>query len=362
MTALVVAPARSEREVRQAQELASSVFEPASGIAEYASYKALLWLEDPTFAPENLMLAYLGEGPPCGLVRIVPRVVSRGDQAFTVAGISSVCLKPALRGRGLSVPLMEQTLATCRKRGFDLAFLFARRAADHYYTRFGFWGVAAYSRTSVRLANMAPDPRLTLSGDSPERYLDIYQTAYDRCYRNVFGRFSRSPADWRYLLRRLSFLGHVRFSVLRLEGEAVGYALWNDGVVHELAWLDGARAPAIAALLGATVPGAAEEGALDLEISSEHRFVEEAYGLDIKVSRRECIYGGHMACILSPEAALDRMAERSPVAASKFSHLANMERFTHRDTCRLLGAWSPTDCHDSAETALPLDISFSDHF
>ena len=308
------------------------------------------------------MLAYLGEGPPCGLVRIVPRVVFRGDQAFTMAGISSVCLKPALRGRGLSVPLMEQTLANCRKRGFDLTFLFARRAADHYYTRFGFWGVAAHSRTSVRLANAAPDPRLALSSDGLERYLDVYQAAYDRCYKNVFGRFSRSPADWRFLLRRLSFLRNVRFSALLLEGQTVGYVLWNDGVVHELAWLEGVQVHAIVALLAATVPGATEKGALNLEFSPQHRFMEEAYGLDITVSGRECIYGGHMARILNPASLLDRVAARSSAAASNLRHLAGMERFTHRDTCRLLGAWSPTDCRYNAETALPLDISLSDHF
>lgn len=362
MTALVVVPARSEREVRQAQGLACSVFESASGIADYASYKTLLWREDPTFAPENLMLAHLGGGPPCGLVRIVPRTIFRGDQAFSMAGISGVCLDPALRGRGLSVPLMEQTLVDCRKRGFDLAFLFARRAADHYYTRFGFWGVSAYSRTSVRLTSVSSDPRLALLEDGQETNLDVYQAAYDRCYRNVFGRFARSPADWRFLLRRLSCLGNVHFSTLLFEGRVMGYVLWSDGVIHELAWLEGVQVQAIVALLAATVPGAAEKSALNLEISSQHRLVAEAYGLDLTISGRECIYGGHMARILNPAALLDRMAERSPPAALGLRHLAKVERFTHRDTCRLLGAWSPTDCHHSVEPVLPLDISFPDHF
>lgn len=362
MTALAVVPAHSEREVCQAQDLAYSVFESASGNSDYASYKTLLWREDPTFAPENLMLAYLGEGPPCGLVRIVPRTVFRGDQAFTMAGISSVCLKPDFRGRGLSVPLVEQTLVYCRERGFDLAFLFARRAADHYYTRFGFWGVAAYSRISVRLTNVSPDPRLALLTDGLEKNLDVYRVAYDRCYKNVFGRFFRSPADWRFLLRRLSYLRNVCFSELMLEGQAVGYVLWGDGVVHELAWLEGVEVQAIVALLAATVPGVAEKGVLNFEVPPQHRLLVEAYGLDIMVSGRECIYGGHMACILNPTALLDRMTERSPAAASDLRHLAKMEHLTHRDTCRLLGAWSPTDCHYNAEPALPLDISFSDHF
>src|SRR5436309_693260 len=129
MTNLTVAPARTEDEVQLALKLAVSVFEPASEMNDYPRYKAHLWREDPSFESANLMLARIASEPPCGLVRIVPRTVYRAKEAFSVAGISSVCLEPEKRGKGLSLALMTQTLEHCRERGFDFAFLFARRAA-----------------------------------------------------------------------------------------------------------------------------------------------------------------------------------------------------------------------------------------
>src|SRR5437899_388331 len=88
MAALVVAPAQTEDEVELALRMAIPIFEGASGMHDYASYKTLLWREDPAFKPGNLLLARLGSGAPIGLVRIVPRTLYRGNQAFSVAGIS----------------------------------------------------------------------------------------------------------------------------------------------------------------------------------------------------------------------------------------------------------------------------------
>jgi len=361
MTKLAVSPARTKNEVQLALELALSVFEASSGMDDYARYKAFLWHEDPTFEPGNILLGRIGSGSPIGLVRIVPRRLYRANQPFSVAGISSVCLSSDQRGKGHSVALMEQALAHCSERQFDLAFLFARRAIDYYYTRFGFWGVASYSRLKIQLPRETADPDLAL-GDADEQHIDLYGGAYDRCYANTFGRVSRSADYWRFLLRRMRYFPDHRFSTLFVQGIPVGYVLWSDSVIRELAYVEGPRAGSLLSLLGKSLPDARLAGCVTLELSPQHVLVAESYGLDVTLSARECTYGGHMALVLNPAAMLDRMFERTPVVAKELMHLANMKQLSHRETCRLLGAWSPSASRTDGEQLLPLNIGFADQF
>ena len=176
MSFLSFSLASSDEDVDAAFRLAVSVFGPSSGIDHYDRYKFSLWRDDPSFALDNFVLARTYEGSVCGLVRIVPRKVFRGEQAFVVAGISSVCLSPQQRGKGISVALMEHALECCRQRGFDFSFLFARRAADHYYTRFGFQGISSYNQLKVRCSNLDSNSRFE-AGPPSEAYIDIYRTA-----------------------------------------------------------------------------------------------------------------------------------------------------------------------------------------
>jgi GNAT superfamily N-acetyltransferase len=361
MTRLTVTPASTEGEVDLALEIAIRAFEGASGMNDYSSYKTFLWREDPSFKAGNLMLARIRGGPPVGVVRIVPRTVYRADQAFSVAGISSVCLVPEKRGKGLSTQLMEQTLARCRERKFDFAFLFARRAADHYYTRFGFWGIGSYSRVSIALTDVGGRSNVAL-GDADEGQIRLYKQAYDKCYAAAFGRVERSAAYWRFLMRRLQYSAELRFSTLLEDEKLIGYVVWSDRGVHELAYVGDPQAKSIVALFAELLPGQKSGGSLTLDLPPQHLFIAAAYGLDITLSSRECTYGGHMACILRPGALLDRMAARAPGTAAALGHLADVDAISHRDTCRLLGAWSPSEPALPGEADLPCNIGVSDQF
>ena len=189
--------ASSDEDVEAAFRLAVSVFGPSSGIDQYDSYKLSIWRDDPSYALDNFVLGRTEDQSVCGLVRIVPRKVFRGQQAFVVAGISSVCLSPQQRGDGISVTLMEYALEYCRQREFDFAFLFARRAADHYYTRFGFQGISSYNQLKVQFGSLASDSRFE-TGPAKEKYFDVYRAAHDKCYSETFGRVERTPAYWRF--------------------------------------------------------------------------------------------------------------------------------------------------------------------
>jgi predicted acetyltransferase len=354
MNAPDVRAARSDAEAHEAFALALSIFGETTAVDAYRDYKTALWFDDPAYAPENVIVARSG-GAICGVSRIVPRTLYRRDQPYAMAGISSVCVAAAMQGRGLSRTLIEHTLERCRARGFDFAFLVARRAADHYYTRFGFWGVASYSRVMVRVPAPAAAPALVL-GAPDAADVPVYSAAYDACYANTFWRVERSAAYWDFLMQRCRYQG-LSFSSLVQDGRSVGYAITSAAAVHELAYTEEVPAGALVRLLAHAV-GA--DATLPLEMPPEHRFVAAAYGLDMTLSARECTYGGHMARVLNTARLLERLAARAPEDAAALAHLAHAGCPDHRETCRLLGAWSPTETRHGEDRPLHFDVSLVD--
>jgi predicted acetyltransferase len=358
---LSFALASSEGDIDSAFQLAISVFKVSSDIDDYDFYKLRLWRDDPSYALDNFILARAEDGDVCGLVRIVPRTIFRGEEAFSVAGVSSVCLAPRQRGNGNSLKLMEFALACCKKRAFDFAFLFARRAADHYYSRFGFQGISSYSKLKIKYADLASDSQL-VAGPSCEQNIKIYSAAYDQCYARVFGRVERTPAYWQFLLRKFQSPYPDRIETLYISGEPVGYVLLNDSTIHELAFTQHVDARALIAFLSRQFPLVCKDGDINLDLPPQHSLLSALHGLDISVTQRECPFGGHMACILNPEALLQRVSKRSPQRAAELASLRSLKHFNHYETCCLLGVATISAREVSTDTLLPYNMSAADHF
>src|SRR5574341_416900 len=153
------------------------------------------------------------------VVRLVPRTVMRARQAYPVAGISSVCVAESARGSGLGADIMHKTLEIAAERGFDFAFLFARKAIDGYYTKFGFHGLASYSRVLVEPP--APSTNVSLA---PARWADAatYARAYAHSYGECFGWAERSPDYWKFVREKLGLLPDARMYDVVLAGTIAG--------------------------------------------------------------------------------------------------------------------------------------------
>ena len=385
MSKLLIAPATSTAEVDEAFHLACAVFSERNAAASYPTYKAMLWREDPAFAEANIIIGRTAAGELAGIVRIVPRRLHRVDQTMRVAGISSVCVNPALRGRGYSVAIMEHALKHCRSLGYDLSLLIARRAADHFYTQFGFWGVSSYSRVYIGVPKSQPGSATATLDFPPANaaWIECYAQAYAETYSQSFGWFERSGADWAFLLKRAGLLPGVDVRTITLDGKPVGYVVAGSGLVHELAFVDALTAdqlvPALASYAGTA------DGSLELALPPEHRLCRSLANFDWSVRFRECSYGGHMLRILNVDRAADMLGERAarrlgalgckPLVESvdgvavrwdgvrsrvELSGQARV-RPGYQQTCVLLGALSLSDARESvADSALPFNVSFPD--
>jgi N-acetylglutamate synthase-like GNAT family acetyltransferase len=338
MTRLSFALAQSEAEVDLAFELALSIFEPMSGLQGYRHHKILLWKKDPTYAVNNFILAWTPQGNVCGLIRIVPRVVFRGTEKFSVAGISSVCLAPDCRGQGNSVGLMKFTIDICKARDFDFAFLFARRVADNFYTQFGFHGISSYSRISVRSKKLPLDSRFSVE-PACKAHIDWYASAYERCYASVFGRVERSRAYWKFLLDRCAPSSPEKIETIFFLGEPIGYLVAGASSVLELATSVRTDSDGLIAFLSHQFPSVVTEGTICFDMPPQHDFVCQLAGMDMTLSLRECSYGGHMARILDTD-----------------------DTLSHAETCRALGAYAISVPESSSRRSLPYQMSILDHF
>ena len=295
--------AESESECVESLRLVAEVFSSSSSLFDYEEYKQRLWSEDPSFDRNNLILTVGSDGEIIGVIRIVPSILYRVNKPIAVAGISSVCLKENYRGLGLSTPMMSFALGECRRRGYEIAALFSRRVLDHYYCRFGFSGVASYSRIrfccpeSVR-ATARPGLDIV---ECHTAQFEILNDLYQRCYGLTFGYVERSLAYWRFMKRRIEYIGDPVMKAVILDGVIAGYFMLSGDVVCELA-ADVDRVDLVDLIC--CIEGVVEKDISELEfsISPQHVMMASSrWEIDKTISQRSCSYGGHMVNLLNVE-------------------------------------------------------------
>jgi len=355
MVDFVIEHVRKEEDFKAAFDLAFSVFAPQSLSDGYTENKYFLWAEDPFFRYENIVLAKY-QGKLAGLIRIVPRTLCKGDKTLSVAGISSVCILPALRGKGLSIQLMDYTLDFCKKSGYDVSVLFARRSADYYYTRFGFHGISTYSQIYVKKPKKLNVSNSYSFADGDLIFLEIYAQAYDRTYGNCFGKLQRTPEYWKFLLSSLSYKPYCYNKVIKFNMRAIGYIIWDLNKVLEIATIENVVGEEFILFLMENI-GILTSDSLQFEILPQHTMVKQLYGLDVTFQSRECIFGGHMLKVLNEENVRLKLNHHS----STFGVKEKNTFLSHARTCDLLGVSYPTLLNNSS-SLIPFDIGSIDHF
>jgi len=355
MVDFVVEHVRSEEDYKAAFNLAFSIFAPQSLLDNYKANKIFLWKEDPSFRYENIVVAKY-KGKLAGLIRIVPRILFKGDKTLSVAGISSVCILPEFRGKSFSLQLMDYTLDYCKNSGYDLSVLFARRAADYFYTRFGFHGISSYSHIYVKKPKQLNTSDSYSFADWDLSLLEICAQAYDRTYENCFGKFQRSPEYWKFLFSSLSYKSYYKTKVIKFNGSVIGYIIWDLNKVLEIATTEDIIGKEFILFLMENLE-ILNGDSLQFEMLPQHKMIKQLYGLDITFQSRECIFGGHMLKVLNEEIVSLKLNHRSSTFGIKERNVF----LSHSRTCDLLGVCYPSLLKYS-DSLIPFDINSIDHF
>ena len=292
--------AKNLREVDEAYELAARVFGPNYFGAEEA--KAHVRALEPLRNLEDAVVAVNGEEV-VGFVRILDRQYYSPVGVVQAGGITSVCVHPALRGRGWGLKVMEGAIRRSQHRGDAFSILFARRAVDGWYPRLGYVGIGCHVEMQVE----AP-PGIWGSSDFNgsiqtgiiDSYVNTYAEAYADSYMDMILSVCRDNEWWQNLEARLAQRVDAKdFVNVMLGGRPIGYFMLRDGKVIEAASLRQHRA-ALLAGLGQHCTSSHNER-LVLALPSGHGCVEALRSMNHALSIRYSWDGGHMVRILDKD-------------------------------------------------------------
>jgi predicted acetyltransferase len=290
---MYVGTARSKNESDEAVNLAARIFRPENGVENSSSIKSMLVSLDGCILGECVVIVKL-KGEVIATCFIVERLFFLSGEEVKGSFISSVCVAESFRGKGYASKLLNFALGECDKKGSKFAIVIARKAVDHFYNKFSFWGISGYSKINI---SIPPPPKRTMNLDirQPD-FLDAEElnTIYKNVYAHMPGSCVRSRENWEYLLWKISFIG-CKISLLMDGNTLAGYIIYSAEQVYEFALIDDLSYLDFLTLLGQKL----SLSNITLHASEFHPAYRNIGSIEHSVTHRQCIYGGHMVRILN---------------------------------------------------------------
>jgi predicted acetyltransferase len=182
--------------------------------------------------PHDRMHAAFEDGRIVGGAGVFPFELSVPGGSLPCAGVSAVGVQPTHRRRGVLRAMMDTQLRDIHEHGEPIAALWA--SEETIYARFGY-GIASWAG-ELRIAHewdafAEPlEPVGTTRFVTPEEARELFPQVYDAVRRERPGMTSRSETWWadRHLrLPEHEAAAPRRFVVLEVDGEALGYAIYQ---------------------------------------------------------------------------------------------------------------------------------------
>lgn len=245
--------AKNLGEVEAAYELAARIFGP--NYFDAKEVKNHIRALEPLRSLGDAIIA-VDSGSIVGFIRIVDRQLYSPVGMLKAGGITSVCVHPDLQGHGLGRRLMEMALRRLRQRKDILSILFARRALDGWYTKYGYVGIGCHPQIQIAQPWLVDNTGQFESfngrlqrGIIPSA-IDLYAAAYADSYQRLFLSFYRDDYWWQTFEQRLWRRVEVEDFINVIVGDIpVGYFILKEDKVIEAASLHGHRADVLASLL-----------------------------------------------------------------------------------------------------------------
>lgn len=302
-------PAQTRAELSIGLELAAKVFCAGDTLRSAVPYKSRLL--SPTHSVEPGQCIIVQEnGAIIGTAFLITRDFVFPDRIRKGTFLTSICMMPEARGRGISRLLMETALTHAKALGSEIALVVARRAVDHYYLQFGFHGVSHYARTELQSlltsSQISGPSEMGLVRHGPRKSGEFLlpwtqlSDLYDQAYRDQAGACLRDEQVWRFINWKMA----DRDCELHTLEDETAYAIHRGGDVFELGASD---SEAYARLLDALTH---QTGAASLKlysVSAVHPVHRVLGQRDHNLTLRQCAYGGHMICMLD-DRNLDRIS------------------------------------------------------
>jgi len=240
----------------------------------------------------------------CGSCFFIDRDFFFNKRKLKGTFFSSICIHEENRGQGLSVTLMDKAISLCSERGSFFAALIARRAVDNFYTKFSFWGISQYSKIHLNLSGYQSLGQNGIVAQASKRELNVIGEIYECVYSRQHGSSYRTAEYWLYILWKAKHFGFY-FFCYKINGEVKGYAICNEKGVYELAVTDEVGYLDFLMQIGVIKP----QKEFLIHCADTHPIVTQLRDIDFTLSKRQCIYGGHMIRVINEKAMLKLLYE-----------------------------------------------------
>jgi|GEM_PF-5462689 len=353
---MYVGCARHKKDVSLSLELAAKTFRSDELSSEAIVTKQYLMSVGETLRKQDIVILENNANEIIGTCFLIDRLFYFGRVNITGTFLTSICIDELSRGKGYSELLMNAALAECENRGSIFAVLIARRAVDHFYNKFGFWGVSQYAKISINLVNVyEKNNRLT---ESTPTIIDlpILNTLYESAYSKLLGSLLRSQNNWKNILWKTE-LQKIRFIVVRKNGTLCGYVIFSGCDLYEVAVSEDASYIELLCYLKDKY----SLGNVSIYCAPQHPIVYSLAAFDYSITLRQCNYGGHMVRVIDYKYLLRLLQEKSPMLYEEKVRIDFAEnQLGFEDTCLMMGmsylSMSPMDSrtHSANSFNIPL--------
>ncbi len=230
MTFKVIVPEKID--TREVLDFLANVYGPTYDKA-YRIFSSV-FLGEPSFKPDNFILARETNGQLVGVMRIVEREIWVAGAKLTSGGISSVAVHPDWRRQGVCSAMMKRSVQEMSRRGMDISVLHGRKVLDGFYTRFGYRGIGRY--IDLRFIDLTESPVLLKTEKYKPGHKKLCYRMYKKNYHSLPGSFNRSPAIWNWLLKRIeSGVFPAVITIVKSGKIPAGYIVVKDQKLIEIA-------------------------------------------------------------------------------------------------------------------------------
>lgn len=365
-----IGSARNTNDVEQALTLATRIFREDEPFQTALATTRFLMSAGKDLCLKDVMVLEDKNNQIVGTCFLIDRLFFKGAQTIKGTFLSSICIAQNHRGRGFSEILMNSSIAECERRDSAFAILIARRAVDHFYTKFNFWGLSQYSKINVTLNEKPQVSGLDILSATTDD-LPRINCLYESNYCSLLGSCVRSTDQWKHILLK-SRKQNLEFVTLKKDTALLGYAILNRTEIEELASSSNTSMLELLRNLVATY----SLKNLAINCSPMHPVVLELTPFDFSITLRQCIYGGHMIRIINARALSKvKSFERNSQASADHSQNisvsvdggatdAHSQRHAqnYENTCELMGAsiLSTRDYFGSAPLLRSFNVSIVD--
>lgn len=254
---------------------------------------------DPTLKNENLFIIKDERQNVIAALRTVVRTMRILGEEFKVGGIATTAVHPDYRKRGFFDVLTKYALEKMKERNLDLCLVFARRAIDNIYIKYGFWGLPVERRITLLNPPIINESKMEFRNVQATD-IGFLEKIYNKSYGILPVSLNRPGQLWLAKIKNPDFEKNYKCVIFTKKNEPVGYVVAeNEKGIIEVGSME-EKQDIYREMLFSKVSPVKEYAVKCLALPFEHPAIKSVSGYGYSIFTRHPDFGGHVIRILNP--------------------------------------------------------------